>query len=163
MSLLPKLANATGIVKEILLSPKRGGAMSSVSQVQALAGQGLVGDRNFSPLLEVAPDKNITLIESEKIQEFCEATGIPFSAQDARRNIVTSGIRLNPLLGREFFVGSVKVKALELCEPCSLLARRTHRAVLWGLLHKGGLRCQVMTDGLIKLGDVIRNSSNADV
>jgi len=153
----------TGVVKEILLAQKRGGAMSSVSQVQAMAGRGLVGDRNFSPLIEVAPDKNITLIESEKIQEFGEATGIAFSAQDARRNIVTSGILLNPLLGQEFFVGPVTVKALELCEPCSLLARRTHRQVLWGLAHKGGLRCQILTYGIIQVGDRIRFSGNADV
>lgn len=130
--------------------------MVAVEQVQALSGQGLMGDRHFSSKAGKTPDKNLTLIESEKIQHFCEATGLVFTSQDARRNIITSSIELNPLLGQEFFVGTVKVKALELCEPCSLLAKRTHRAVLWGLLHKGGLRCQILTDGIIRSGDAIK-------
>jgi MOSC domain-containing protein YiiM len=162
MSSSPESVIASGVVKEILLSQERGDAMFSVAQVRAVAGQGLVGDRNFSPQASECLDKNLTLIESEKIQEFSDATGLAFSARDARRNIVTRGIQLNALLGHEFYVGSVKVKALELCEPCSLLARRTHRAVLWGLAHKGGLRCQIVTDGIILLGDSIRFSQNAD-
>jgi MOSC domain-containing protein YiiM len=156
------LANAHGIVQQILLSQARGGSMLSVNQVQAVAGQGLVGDRNFSPQIGGSLDKNLTLIESENIQKFSESMGLTFSPEDARRNIVTSGIRLNPLLGHEFYVGPVKVKALELCEPCSLLAKRTHRAVLWGLVHKGGLRCQIVGSGLINLGDKVRSSGAAD-
>ena len=132
--------------------------MSSVSKVEAVAGQGLVGDRHFSLALGDALDKNLTLIESEKIEGFCKAMGLPFSAQDARRNIVTSGIELNGLLGHAFYVGAAKVKAVELCEPCSLLARRTHRAVLWGLVHKGGLRCQIVSGGMIEVGDQIREA-----
>lgn len=152
-------ASACGFVKEILLSPERGGTMLSMDQVQAVAGQGLVGDRNFSPQIGKSLDKNLTLIESEKVEEFGKATGLAFSTQDARRNIVTSGIQLNALLGHEFYVGPVKVKALDLCEPCSLLAKRTHRQVLWGLVHKGGLRCQIVTDGVIQVGDPIRRSN----
>jgi MOSC domain-containing protein YiiM len=129
--------------------------MISVTEVHALAGRGLAGDRNFAPLA-VGKTNNVTLIESEKIREFTVATGLDFTAEDSRRNIVTSGIDLNQLVGCEFHVGVVRMKALELCEPCSLLARRTHRAVLWGLLHKAGLRCQIVTDGVIRVGDEIR-------
>jgi len=158
MRAVPEIPSGAGTITEILLSPQRGGAMISVRSVQALAGQGLAGDRHCSLALGESMDKNVTLIESEKIEEFGRATGLDFSAGDARRNIVTRGIELNALLGHEFYVGPVKVKALELCEPCSLLARRTHRAVLWGLLHKGGLRCQIMTDGEIKVGDPIQHA-----
>jgi MOSC domain-containing protein YiiM len=147
-----------GIVEEILLSKEKGGTMDSVDQVKAMAGQGLNGDRNFSRQVGATPAKNVTLIELEKIEEFSRAYGLAFTGQDARRNIITRGIELNPLLGREFFVGDVKVKALELCEPCNLLAKRTHRQVLHGLVHKGGLRCQIITDGVIKLGDSVRFS-----
>lgn len=143
------------MIKEILLAQENGGPMVSAAEVQAVAGHGLVGDRNFSPRTGKALNKNLTLIESEKIREFSESTGLAFSPQDARRNVITSGIELNPLLGREFYVGPVKVKGLELCEPCSTLARRTHQAVLRGLVHKGGLRCEIMTDGVIRPGDVI--------
>jgi MOSC domain-containing protein YiiM len=143
-----------GIVIDILLAPARGVAMASVAEVEAMVGRGLAGDYR-STKAGLGPDKNLTLIESENIRSFVEATGFPFSAEDARRNIVTAGIRLNDLLGAEFWVGAVRVKALELCEPCSLLAKRTHRAVLWGLVGKGGLRCQILVDGLIRRGDKI--------
>jgi len=129
--------------------------MVSLSQVQAVAGQGLFGDRNFSRLTKESADKNLTLIEAEKIDDFARSTGLDFSAEDARRNLVTQGIDLNPLLGREFFVGEVKVMALELCEPCNLLAKRTYRQVLWGLLHRGGLRCRIVSDGVIHVGDQV--------
>ena len=132
--------------------------MFSVNLIEALAGQGLTGDRNFSRKAGATPAKDLTLIELEKIEEFSRAYGLEFSSQDARRNIVTRGIELNPLLGHEFFVGNVKVKALELCEPCTLLAKRTHRQVLHGLVHKGGLRCEIITDGVIKRGDTVRVS-----
>lgn len=129
--------------------------MISVEETEAVASRGLKGDHHFSARLSKSPGKNLTLIETEKIDAFVRATGLEFSPEDARRNIVTEGIDLNSLLGLEFHVGPVKVKAIELCEPCSLLARRTHRAVLWGLLHKGGLRCQIITGGLIRVGDKI--------
>jgi MOSC domain-containing protein YiiM len=161
MHSFPEPANSRGFVQEILLSQERGSAMISVSSVQAMAGQGLVGDRHCSLGLGESLDKNLTLIESEKIEQFSRATGLAFSTQDARRNIVTSGIELNALLGHEFYVGPVKVRALELCEPCSLLARRTHRAVLWGLLHKGGLRCEIISGGVIRVGDRIQFSADA--
>ena len=143
-----------GHVREILIAEVKGAPMSSVAEVEALARRGLVGDRNFSASGAKAT-QNVTLIESEKIDAFCKSTGLAFSARDARRNIVTRGIELNPLVGSEFMVGTVQMKALELCEPCSLLAKRTNRAVLWGLLHRGGLRCQILSDGLIRIGDSI--------
>ena len=145
-------------MQEILLSPERGGPIFPVDQVRAVAGHGLEGDRNFSPRTGKALNKNLTMIELEKVQDFGKATGLAFSTQDSRRNIVTNGIQLNELLGHEFYVGPVKVRALELCEPCSLLAKRTHRAVLWGMVHKGGLRCEILTDGTIKVGDPIRQA-----
>jgi MOSC domain-containing protein YiiM len=148
-------AAVSGQVRQILISPKKGDPMLSKEEMHALAGRGLAGDRNFSPRA-AGKTNNLTLIESEKIDGFVAATSLEFSAEDSRRNIVTSGIDLNLLVGREFYLGTVKVKALELCEPCSLLAKRTHRAVLWGLRNKGGLRCEIITDGIIRVGDEIR-------
>ena len=143
------------MVKAIFIASDKGAPMASLAEVNAVAGQGLFGDRNFSRQTGSSLDKNLTLIEAEKIADFVSRTGVDFSAVDARRNLLTEGIALNPLLGQEFYVGAVKVKALELCEPCSLLAKRTHRQVLWGLLHRGGLRCQIITGGTIRVGDVI--------
>ena len=148
-------SSESGIVADILLAAKRGSAMSSVEEVEAITGRGLVGDRHFVAEGD-ARDNNVTLIELENINRFCEATGLDFSPEDSRRNIVTSGISLNPFVGREFSVGSVRLKALELCEPCASLARRTHRAVLWGLVGKGGLRCRIVSGGTIRRGDAIQ-------
>ena len=142
-----------GHVRKILISPKKGEPMLSKDEVHALAGRGLAGDRYFAPRA-AGKSNNVTLIESEKIHKFASVAGLDFTAEDSRRNILTRGIELNPLVGCEFYVGAVKVKALELCEPCSLLAKRTHRAVLWGLLHRGGLRCEIITDGIIRLGEI---------
>lgn len=150
------MPTSNGTVEEILLSKSKGGEILSVPQVEAHAGGGLVGDRNHQSASGKSPGKNITIIESEKVFEFSAATGEDFTTRDARRNIVTKGIELNPLLGHEFFVGDVKVRAFELCEPCSLLAKRTTRQVLRGLVHKGGLRCEILTSGVIRLGDPIR-------
>jgi MOSC domain-containing protein YiiM len=150
----PESTAAKGTVMDILLAPVRGAAMSSVAQVEAVARRGLIGDYR-SAKGNPDPDKNLTLIESENIHRFAETTGLAFTAEDARRNIVTCGIRLNALLGCEFRIGEVRVKALELCQPCSLLAKRTHRAVLWGLVGNGGLRCEIVAGGWIRRGDQV--------
>jgi len=144
---------AHGILKAIWIAPEKGATMVSLLEVQAVAGQGLFGDRNFSR--GGSADKDLTLIEAEKIDDFVRSTGLDFSAEDARRNLVTEGIELNPLVGREFSVGAVRIRAMELCEPCNLLAKRTHRQVLWGFLHRGGLRCRIVTDGIIHVGDKV--------
>ncbi len=148
-------ASLTGTVRQILTAPHHGDTMISLPQVEAVAGRGLVGDRKYCHDLIPDTDNHVTLIESEKIEDFVTATGLDFSAGDARRNIVTQGIELNELLGQEFYVGSVKVQTVELCEPCSYLAKRTHRAVLWGLANRGGLRCRILTGGIIRVGDTV--------
>ena len=129
--------------------------MISLPQVQALCARGLVGDHHLSVRPGPVGKKNITLIESEQLREFEQTTGLGLSPAEARRNIVTQGIRLNSLLHSEFQVGDVTVLALELCEPCSLLARRTHPEVMTALWHRGGLRCRILADGLIRVGDPI--------
>ena len=145
--------SAQGTLRAIWIAPEKGAPMISVPEALAMAGQGLFGDRNFARQAGPGSDKDVTLIEAEQIARFVAATGLPFTAADARRNFVTSGIDLNPLLGREFVVGEVRVQALELCQPCSLLAKRTHRAVLWALRDRGGLRCRILCGGVIRVGD----------
>jgi MOSC domain-containing protein YiiM len=135
--------------------------MESVEEVRAVPGRGLEGDRyytgcgTFSPEAQ-KPDFELTLIEAEQIAHFAAGSGLTFTAQDARRNIVTAGVDLNALAGREFHIGNVRVRGLRLCEPCSYLARITTPEVLRGLVHRGGLRAQILTEGIIRCGDAIR-------
>jgi len=147
-------------IVEILIAASPAEPMLPQSSVRAIPGRGLVGDRyflgtgTFSPQPQ-KPDFEITLIQQEYIDAFVEQTGIPFTARDARRNLVTSGVDLNALAGHEFTVGSVKLRGIRLCEPCNYLAKKTHPEVLQGLVHQGGLRAQILTEGEIHLGDPV--------
>ncbi|MBI1847560.1 MAG: sulfurase, partial [Candidatus Rokubacteria bacterium] len=58
--------------------------------------------------------------------------------------------------GRDFRVGDVLLRGIRLCEPCSHLAQLTCETVSRGLVHRGGLRAQILTEGVIRVGDVVR-------
>lgn len=81
--------------------------------------------------------------------------GTALDSKDSRRNMTTRGVPLNHLVQREFTVGAVKLRGLRLCEPCANLARLTGKDVLRGLVHRGGLRAQVLTGGMIRVGDPV--------
>jgi MOSC domain-containing protein YiiM len=134
--------------------------MKALTEVRAVAGQGLEGDRYFlrtgtySPKHE--PAREVTLIEIEAIEALERDYGIRLSAGDARRNIVTRDVPLNHLVGKEFRVGEAVLKGIRLCEPCQHLVRLTgQEKVLPGLVHRGGLRAQVVRDGAIQVGNEI--------
>lgn len=160
-------ASRTGVhlaasrVTEILIAPSPASPMISTTKVRAVPGKGLYGDRyffgvgTFSPQPQKA-DFEITLIEEENVQAFAAASGLPFTASHARRNIVTKGARLNELVGKEFYVGEVCVRGIRLCEPCSHLAKNSFAEALKGLVHQGGLRAQIISGGAICVGDKIR-------
>ncbi len=130
-----------------------GEPISSVSEVRAVAGEGLAGDRNFG---QDRPDREITLIEAEAIEALERESGVKLDYGDARRNIVTRNVALNHLVGREFRVGEVALLGIRLCEPCSHLAQLTHQKVLPGLVHRGGLRAKILNDGTIRVGDSVQ-------
>ena len=139
----------TGAAKEPLVS---------VSEADAVAGRGLAGDRYFNQtgtFWKPLPDYELTLIEIEAIEDLKRDFGIEFTPGDGRRNIVTRGVSLNDLVGQEFQVGCVTLRGIRLCEPCKHLARLSHRAVMRGLVHRGGLRAQILTDGKIRVGDIV--------
>jgi MOSC domain-containing protein YiiM len=129
--------------------------MEAREQVEALTEGGLAGDRYADAANRRAPDYQVTLIESENIEAFAAASGIALSPDMPRRNVVTAGIALNDLRGRRFRVGGAVLEGLDLCEPCSLFAKRTHRAVLKFFVRKGGLRARIVSGGTIRVGDAI--------
>ena len=146
-------------VTAILLSPAPAGPIEEVDSAQAVTGRGLEGDRyaagkgTFSE--KPGTGRQITLIEAEAIEAFTAEFGEPLSAAEARRNIVTRGVRLNDLVGREFLVGSVRILGCRLCEPCTHLQRLTGKNVLRELVHRGGLRAEILSDGVIRVGDPV--------
>ncbi len=148
-----------GTVVSLHIGADREQSMSSVPHVRALPGKGLEGDRYFvgagTYSKKPHPDREVTLIESEAVEALRRDYEIEFEAGMSRRNIVTRGVPLNHLVGREFRVGEVTLRGLRLCEPCGHLEQLTGVRVREGLVHRGGLRAQVLNEGTIRPGDPV--------
>src|SRR5438132_5096962 len=150
-----------GTVVSINIAPRAEAPIESVAEARAVPGKGLEGDRYFlrqGTFYKPQPDRELTLVEAEAIEAFCEDFKVEFNLSATRRNVVTRGVPLNHLVGKEFWIGEVKARGLRLCEPCSHLQSLSHPKVLPGLVHRGGLRAQILTEGLIRVGEVIKDS-----
>lgn len=148
----------SGRVVDIFIGPEFTGPVASVDSVKAVAGRGLEGDRYFrsDEAPQSHPDEEITLIESEAIAAAQAETDVEFGPEDTRRNIVTSGVRLNDLVGRKLSVGEVVIEALELNPACAYLVKITKKPFLKQLIHRGGIRGRIVSTGMIRRGDIIR-------
>src|SRR5918995_5649697 len=89
----------------IYIAPKPERRMQPVTEVVAVAGRGLQGDRYFKPVENGNPTAEITLIESEAIEAAAAESGVDIRLEDTRRNVITSGVRLDDLLGKRFLAG----------------------------------------------------------
>jgi len=148
-----------GTIISINIAPEAEAPMQSVSEARAVPGRGLEGDRYFDQkgtFSKPLPDRELTLIEAEAIEALKRELSVDYGLSDSRRNVVTRGVPLNHLVGREFWVGEVKARGLRLCEPCSHLQKLSHEKVLPGLVHRGGLRAQILTEGTIRIGETIK-------
>ena len=133
--------------------------MESTREAKAVVGQGLEGDRYFNGTGHWSKtpgvSREVTLIELETIEALEQEKNIAIAPGAARRNIVTRGVPLNHLVGREFQVGAVRLRGTRLCEPCAYLEGLTQKGVLAGLIHRGGLRAEIVTGGTIRVEDII--------
>ena len=150
----------TGRVEAINVAADLEGQCRPVEVVEALAGRGLRGDRYFADApREQGEGRDITLIQAEALEGMHEEHGIELSGAESRRNVLTRGIDLNALVGKPFTIGDVQCLGQRLCEPCAHLERLTARAgksgTLRTLIHKGGLRADLLSDGEIRVGDEI--------
>jgi len=144
-----------GKVIEIGITNIKGNQIQNVNKVEALKGRGLQNDRKFSENNQKV--RQITLIEIENINYFNNISKTNIPPIDFRRNIITKNIRLNKLVGKEFFVGNVKLKAHDLCRPCKYLQDKLKQNnFIKEFLHTGGLRCEILTSGKINVGDIIK-------
>lgn len=153
-----------GIVESIYIASAAAAPTKAVEAVLAIPQVGLEGDRyalKQGTFYKPDPDRELTLIEAEAIDALGREYGIELAAGDARRNLVTRGVALNHLVGREFTIGDVRIRGIRLCEPCGHLQKVTGKPVIKGLIHRGGLRAQILCEGLIHAGDrVCWNDSN---
>ena len=95
-------------------------------------------------------------MELESLEALARDYGIALSPREARRNVTTRGVALNHLVGEEFMVGGARLRGIELCEPCKYLEGLTQEGVREGLVHRGGLRAQILGTGEIAVGDSVR-------
>jgi MOSC domain-containing protein YiiM len=149
-----------GRVESIHVATSHSEATRPVERAQVLAGRGIAGDRHFADQgHDRGEGRDLTLVQAEAIEALHEEAGIDVPPGGARRNVVTRGIDLNGLVGRRFRVGEVECLGIELCEPCRHLERLTQPGVLRGLVHRGGLRADVLVGGRIAVGDPVRQVS----
>ena len=149
-------------VERIFIVPSPGAPQRECESVAVVAGAGIEGDRYFDRHDE--PGQNISLVEAEELEAFMREHGRPNDVSVSRRNLVTRGVRLNELVGQEFFIGQVRLRGVELCEPClglgSALAspQLPAAAVVKRLLHRAGLRADVLSSGVIARGAKLAKS-----
>jgi MOSC domain-containing protein YiiM len=158
-----------GQVVSLHVAPDASAKMQTVPEVRAVPGRGLEGDRYFRGTGFYSPrpskgGREVTLIEVESVEALDrdernpagEGLGIKLGAADTRRNIATSGVPLNHLVEKDFWVGPVRMRGIRLCEPCKHLEELTQPGVRGGLVHRGGLRAQILVEGVIRAGDIVR-------
>jgi MOSC domain-containing protein YiiM len=136
-----------GSVESIAVAAQESELPSAVDEIE-VTDRGLVGDR-------YGRAGDITLIEAEALEGLRADTGIELTHEESRRQVLTRGIDLNALVGKRFTVGSVECEGVELCEPCNHLQSLTKPGVLRGLVHRGGLRADIVGPGRIVVGDSI--------
>jgi hypothetical protein len=147
---------SVGTVELIAVAAEAEGPMRTVSAAEAVEGRGLLGDRYERAAGTFSNPRgrgyDLTLVEAEALEEL-SAKGVELAPAEARRNLVVRGIALDNLIGRRFRVGEVECFGQRRCEPCSHLERLTRPGVLRGLVHRGGLRADVLSGGGIRTGD----------
>ncbi len=150
----------SGAVVSVYVAATAAAPMTAVDKARAVPGRGLEGDRYFSQVgtfsNKPGPSREVTLIEAEALEALTRDYQIELEPRNTRRNIVTRGVPLNHLVGRDFQVGEVKLRGIRLCEPCSHLEQLTRPGIERALVHRGGLRAQVLNSGLIRVGDPVQ-------
>jgi MOSC domain-containing protein YiiM len=157
----------SGRVEAIFLAQPEVGPRIEVERATAVAGRGLDGDAYAAVPGSRRPrgsknGRDITLMEAEALEGLAAEAGIELEPWEGRRNVLTRGIALNDLVGRRFRVGEVECVGRRLCDPCTHLQSLTAPGVLRGLVNRGGLRADVLTDGALAVGDEVVDVGPAD-
>ena len=153
----PATSDLGGTVEGLAIAPAAEAPMQLLDTAQAYAGRGLDGDRyaagagTFTPRADRRPGYDLTLIAAEVLDELA-AAGHAVDFAGSRRNVLTRGVDVNALVGSTFRIGEVLCRGRRLCEPCVHLDRLSGPGLLRPLIHRGGLRVDVLTDGEIRLG-----------
>lgn len=147
------------IIYAIYIAESAGKEMQEISSANLVSGKGIENDRyfnetgTFSEQLKGQPHAELTLIQKEAVDAFNDEFDLNLAYSDLRRNIVTTGVSLNELVGEVFSIGDVSLKGIKLCEPCTHLAETVNSLILPHMIGRAGLRAQILTSGTINKGD----------
>jgi MOSC domain-containing protein YiiM len=154
-----------GQVVAIYTAPEEGAPMEPRDGVEAIAGVGLEGDRYAASAGKyTGADDNgkraITLIEREAVVAAGREHEIELGEHETRRNVVTEGVPLNHLVDRTFRVGDVTLRGVRLAEPCTYLEGLTRSGVRRSLVHRAGLRAEILEGGTLRVGDTVEETGS---
>lgn len=155
-----------GQVIELHTAARKDAPAEAQTKMRLEAGHGIAGDRYFLPQqslemgTQVQRKEDLTIISADELDAFNQRFELTIPFGEFRRNIVTRAIDLNALVGKRFRIGSALCEGMELCEPCSKLARTVNRLVLPHLVHRAGIRAAVIESGEVVPGDTIEEVSN---
>ena len=142
-------------VLEIGIAEKNHQDIKKMESIEVVASKGIIGDRYFQDFN--GDTEQITIIESENIDYYNSTFNTKYNYLEFRRNIVTKDIKLNDLVGKIIQVGKIKLKVNDLCRPCKeLQVKLGQNNIIKEFLRRGGLRCEILTSGTIKVGDEIK-------
>jgi hypothetical protein len=148
-------AHGAGVVAGLLVAPDAEAPLHRLDSVEAIAGRGLEGDRyakGLGTFNGTGRGYELTLVEAEILEE------LNLSWEQARRNVVTQDIELNALVARRFSIGSIECIGRRLAEPCSHLEKLVRPGIMQPLVHRAGLRADIVVGGTITVGDAVTAS-----
>jgi len=154
----PATTDVAGVVVGIALALRKAGPVGLVDEAEAIARLGLAGDRyalGAGTFPSPADGAALTLVAEEVLAYFTP----PLTPDEHRRNIVTQGVDLDALVGRRFTIGTVLCEGRRPAQPCAHLQRLADRPLLRELVHRGGLRADVLTAGTLRVGDRVASAS----
>lgn len=150
-----------GKVLSIQVAANRTDKLRNVEQIKAIEGMGLEGDRYYNRTGTYSEkhdeSREATFIETEALEALAKDYKVELKDTESRRNISTRGVALNHLVGKEFKVGEAVFRGIRLCEPCTHLEEVSGKPARKGLVHRGGLRAQIVKSGLIQVGDEVES------
>lgn len=156
-----------GTVTALFVAESAGVEMHTLDAAEFVAGAGIAGDRyclergHYSHLPH--PDRQLTLIAQEVIDEVAASIQAPIDGAELRRNVVTLGVPLNELVGQIFKVGPTLVYGGRLNVPCRYLERLIDKPVFEPLIGRSGLNCQILRSGTVRPGDVLETATSSEV
>lgn len=148
-----------GRLDHIHIAPAASQPMQALGEARLVAGRGIEGDRymlgtgTYSPRPDI---REATLIESEALEALARDYGVALLPHEHRRNLTTTGVPLNHLVGRRFMVGDCILEGGRLNVPCEYLQDLLGKKVFKPLIHRSGLNCRIVEGGIIRVGDVVR-------